>query len=40
MWKYQLESNKKVSTAHNIQGLNETLLRFNLVLNEARVARP
>ena len=24
----------------NIQGLNEALLRFNLVLNEAQVARP
>ena len=26
-------------TAGNIQGLNEALLRFNPVLNEARVAR-
>ena len=30
---------KKKTTA-NIQGLNEALLRFNLVLNEAQVARP
>ena len=29
-----------MKTAYNIQGLNEALLRFNLVLNEAQVARP
>ncbi len=31
---------EKRSTGYNIQGLNEALLRFNLVLNEAQVARP
>ena len=31
---------KENGYAANIQGLNEALLRFNLVLNEAQVARP